>query len=68
VNYRGLSGGLYKPLSKNDVEVIHQASLTILEKTGITYETGCNDHPHKKRFSTIFGHHFHRYIRTRKSR
>jgi len=40
LSYKGLSGGLYKPLSKNDVEVIHEASLDILEKTGFTYESG----------------------------
>jgi len=37
---KGLSGGLYKPLSDRDVEIIHEASLSILEKTGITYESG----------------------------
>ena len=37
---KGLTGGLYKPLSAKDVETIHQASLTILEQTGFTYEAG----------------------------
>jgi len=40
VSYKGLSGGLYKPLSEKDVETIHEASLNILEKTGFTYESG----------------------------
>ena len=40
MNCKGLSGGLYKPLSDRDVEIIHEASLSILEKTGITYESG----------------------------
>jgi trimethylamine--corrinoid protein Co-methyltransferase len=40
VNFKGLSGGIYKPLSENDLEVIHEASLEILEKTGFTYESG----------------------------
>ncbi len=40
MNYKGLSGGLYKPLSDRDVAIIHEASLSILEKTGITYESG----------------------------
>ena len=40
MNYLGLAGGQYKPLSKNDVETIHAASLDILEKTGFTYESG----------------------------
>ena len=30
-------GGLYKPLSDAQVEVIHNAALTILEDIGITY-------------------------------
>jgi trimethylamine---corrinoid protein Co-methyltransferase len=40
---KGLSGGLYKPLSEKDIETIHDASLTILERTGITYESGLDD-------------------------
>ena len=36
----GLPGGLYKALSSSDIEAIHHASLTILEKTGLTYEKG----------------------------
>ena len=40
MNYMGLAGGLYKPLSEKDVETIHEASLDILEKTGFTYESG----------------------------
>ena len=31
----GISGGRYKPLSDADMENIHQAALTILEKTGL---------------------------------
>ena len=37
---KGLSGGIYKPLSEKNVETIHAASLDILEKTGFTYESG----------------------------
>ena len=40
MHLKGISGGLYKPLSKKDIETIHEASLSILEKTGITYESG----------------------------
>ena len=40
MDLKGLSGGLYKPLSPEDIETIHQAALTILEKIGITYESG----------------------------
>jgi trimethylamine--corrinoid protein Co-methyltransferase len=43
VNYKGLSGGIYKPLSENDVDVIHEASLEILEKTGFSYESGLGE-------------------------
>lgn len=43
MSYKGLSGGMYKPLSENEVEVIHEASLQILEKTGFTYESGLDD-------------------------
>jgi len=31
----GLPGGWYKPLKENDLERIHQASLAVLERTGI---------------------------------
>jgi trimethylamine--corrinoid protein Co-methyltransferase len=40
---KGLTGGLYKPLSPKDIETIHQASLAILENTGISYESGLNE-------------------------
>ena len=40
MSYKGFSGGIYKPLSEADVETIHEASLKILEYTGVTYETG----------------------------
>lgn len=37
---KGLDGGIYKPLSSEGIQAIHDASLTILEKTGIAYEAG----------------------------
>ena len=37
---KGLTGSLYQPLSSADIETIHQTSLTILENTGILYESG----------------------------
>jgi len=40
MNLKGLSGGLYTPLSPDQIETIHDASLTILESIGITYESG----------------------------
>lgn len=35
---KGLPGGQYKPLTKEQVQKIHHASLTILEKTGVQIE------------------------------
>jgi trimethylamine--corrinoid protein Co-methyltransferase len=40
MNLKGLSGGLYTPLSPDQVKIIHNASLKILETIGITYESG----------------------------
>lgn len=40
---KGLPGGLYKPLGEKDLAAIHEASLSILEKTGMTYEAGLDD-------------------------
>ncbi len=39
----GLPGGIYKPLSQQDVDTIHNAALRILEQTGFTYESGLDD-------------------------
>ena len=43
MNYMGLAGGQYKPLSEKDVETIHEASLDILTKIGFTYEAGLDN-------------------------
>ena len=43
MSYKGLSGGIYKPLSEENVEAIHQASLEILEHTGFTFEAGLDE-------------------------
>ena len=40
MNLRGLSGGIYQPLSSKDIDTIHDASLSILEKTGFRFEDG----------------------------
>ncbi len=40
---KGLDGGIYKPLSSEGIHAIHDASLTILEKTGMTYESGLGE-------------------------
>jgi len=36
----GLMGGQYRPLSPEQISIIHDAALTLLEKTGFTYESG----------------------------
>ena len=43
MNLMGLQGGQYRPLSPEQIETVHEASLKILEKTGITYEQGLED-------------------------
>jgi trimethylamine--corrinoid protein Co-methyltransferase len=43
MNSQGLSGGQYRPLSEDKIEIIHEAALSILEKTGFTYESGLDD-------------------------
>ncbi|WP_299983754.1 trimethylamine methyltransferase family protein [Desulfobacula sp.] len=43
MNLMGLQGGQYCPLSPEQIEIIHEASLKILEKTGMTYEQGLED-------------------------
>jgi len=43
MDLRGLSGGQYRPLAENDILAIQEAALTILEKTGLTYESGLDD-------------------------
>lgn len=40
MDLKGLSGGIYQPLSSKDIETIHDASLSILEKTGFRFEDG----------------------------
>jgi len=43
MNLKGLCGGLYQPLTPQDIEAIHAASLTILQKTGLTFEDGLDE-------------------------
>ena len=43
MSLKGLSGGLYRPLTDEAVQTIHDASIRILEKTGFTYESGLED-------------------------
>ena len=40
---KGLPGIQYRPLSDEQVRTIHEASLTILEKTGMTFESGLDE-------------------------
>jgi trimethylamine--corrinoid protein Co-methyltransferase len=37
---KGLCGGIYRPLSTEGIDTIHNAALTILEQTGVAYEAG----------------------------
>ena len=39
----GLTGGIYKPLSPEQVELIHAEALRLLEEVGMTYESGQDD-------------------------
>ena len=43
MNSKGLRGGIYQPLSPDGIAAIHDAALTILEKTGITFEAGLEE-------------------------
>lgn len=43
MNLSGLSGGQYKPLSPQQVEKLHGAALSILEKTGMKFEHGLEE-------------------------
>jgi trimethylamine--corrinoid protein Co-methyltransferase len=40
MGYLGVSGGQYRPLSQEQIETIHDSSLQILERTGMTFEPG----------------------------
>jgi trimethylamine--corrinoid protein Co-methyltransferase len=39
----GHIGGQYQPLNQNQLEIIHNASLDILEQTGFTFESGLEE-------------------------
>lgn len=43
MDLKGLSGSHYRPLSDEQVETIHEAALTILEKIGFTFEAGLEE-------------------------
>jgi trimethylamine--corrinoid protein Co-methyltransferase len=40
MNSGGLTGGIYKPLNPEQVELIHGEALRLLEEVGMTYESG----------------------------
>jgi trimethylamine--corrinoid protein Co-methyltransferase len=40
---KGRRGGIYRPLTQDQVETIHDAALHILERVGFTYESGLDD-------------------------
>ena len=39
----GLTGGIYKPLNSEQVELIHSEALRLLEEVGMAYESGQDD-------------------------
>ncbi len=43
MDLKGLSGGQYKPLSNEGIITLHKAAISILEKTGMTFESGLDD-------------------------
>jgi trimethylamine--corrinoid protein Co-methyltransferase len=43
MNLKGLAGGLYRPLTPQDIDTIHNAALSILEKTGFRFEDGLDE-------------------------
>jgi trimethylamine--corrinoid protein Co-methyltransferase len=43
MNHGGLTGGHYQPLSRKQVESLHEAALSVLEKTGFSYEAGLDE-------------------------
>ena len=40
---KGLSGGIYRPLSEKQIRSIHDASLVLLEKIGVAYDPGIDE-------------------------
>jgi trimethylamine--corrinoid protein Co-methyltransferase len=40
---KGLPGGHYQPLTREQVESLHAAALSVLEKTGFSYEAGLDE-------------------------
>ncbi|MGD8943485.1 MAG: trimethylamine methyltransferase family protein, partial [Desulfobacterales bacterium] len=43
MSYRGLPGGHYQPLTREQVDNLHEAALSVLEKTGFSYEAGLDE-------------------------
>jgi trimethylamine--corrinoid protein Co-methyltransferase len=43
MSHKGLPGGQYQPLSAKQVESLHEAALSVLEKTGFSYEAGLDE-------------------------
>jgi trimethylamine--corrinoid protein Co-methyltransferase len=43
MNSSGLTGGIYKPLTEEQIELIHGQALRLLEEVGMTYENGQDD-------------------------
>lgn len=43
MSHGGLPGGHYQPLSREQVESLHEAALSVLEETGFSYEAGLGE-------------------------
>ncbi|MGD2187301.1 MAG: trimethylamine methyltransferase family protein [Desulfobacterales bacterium] len=43
MSHGGLAGGHYQPLARKQVENLHEAALSVLEKTGFSYEAGLDE-------------------------
>lgn len=43
MSYKGLAGGHYQPLSRQQLDNLHAAALSVLEKTGFSYEAGLDE-------------------------
>lgn len=43
MSYKGLPGGHYQPLTRKQVEDLHEAALSVLERTGFSYEAGLDE-------------------------
>lgn len=43
MSLKGLTGGIYRPLSQKQIRIIHDSALEILEKIGVAYDPGIDE-------------------------